>query len=161
MRKPKPGWRRNWRMAVSAAEAAADAKGEWTPELVLERLREAAKVAAVCVGSPFPSSKVVATLETWREVCPELSDAKPRRKYASPSQVSMMEEAIGWMADHVRCNKARAMLSQLAAARTLGGNFRAVCKARGWSRSYAYEVCNVNLRAIAGALNRGKVPVRL
>jgi hypothetical protein len=154
-------WHGNWRMAVSAAEAASDARGEWTPELVLERLRQAAKIAAVCVKAPYPSSKVVATLETWREYCPEIDEAKTRRKTATPQQISMMEETLVWMAEYVKCNKARAMLSQLAAARTLGGTFRAVCKARGWGKTQAYEICNLNLRIIASALNRGKVTLRV
>jgi hypothetical protein len=127
----------------------------------MERLRQAAKIAAVCIKAPYPSSKVVATLETWREFCPDIDEARTRRKTATPQQISMMEETLKWMAEYVKCNKARAMLSQLAAARTLGGTFRAVCKARGWGKTQAYETCNLSLRNIAGALNRGKTPVRI
>ena len=143
------------------ADAIADSAGEWAPELVFSRLCEAVAVAQVSVKYPGPSSKMVATLEIEPSKPEDDPDLKTRRKAATPAQISRMEETLQWMSCHVKCKKARAMLAQLARVRAIGGNYRAICKRRGWGKSQAYEICNVNLRAIAGALNRGKVPVRL
>ena len=143
------------------AEVTEAARGVWTAELVFDRLCEAVKVAHVCVRHPGPSSKMVATLEIEPDTIKDVSISRTKRTAATPDEIARMEESLNWMARLVIDERARVMLAQLAKARAIGGNFRSVCKKRRWGKTNAYETCNVNLRAIAGALNRAKTPIRL
>jgi len=137
------------------------APSRWTAALVFARICEAISVASVCIRHPGPSSKMVATLEIEPSKGQDEPELGTKRKAATPAEVSRMEETLQWMERHVIDARARAMLAQLARARAIGGNFRRICRARGWGKTNAYETCNVNLQAIAGALNRAGVRVNV
>jgi hypothetical protein len=71
-----------------------------------------------------------------------------------------MEEALHWLADHEHDETTRFMLAQLIRVRAIGGNFRRICRERGWGKTRAYDTCNLALRRISDALNARGVPLR-
>jgi hypothetical protein len=151
MRKFSPG---------EIARLLDDQRGTWTPELVLTRFVEAVQVADICVREPRPSSKMAMTFPFYRaEDYQEEIDVKRKRTRVTPLEVARMEEAMQWMSRYVKDEQHRAIISGLVRTRAFGGNFRRVCRVKHWGKTQAYEIINANLRAIAGALNRAKVPL--
>jgi hypothetical protein len=139
----------------------------WEPGLVFHRLAEATLVCSWCVAAVGPS-KMRGFWPASRDpfdAIPMPSEAErdgaPRRATATRGQIDRMHEAMQWPFDHLPDTPARAMLAQLVRVRTLGGNYRKLCKARGWGKTHAYESAHAALERLTRGLRRARVPVRL
>ncbi len=134
----------------------------WLTGLVFERLCGAARTAQISGKHPGPSTAMTMNIVVKRDGNHDAdSDVMTRRTAATPTEITMMEEAMVWPSRYILNETQRTMLAQLVRARAIGGNYRRICRERGWGKTRAYDTCNVALRLIASGLNRDGVPVRV
>ena len=128
---------------------------EWTPEMVEERLVEAAAVLR-----RMPAVKVQGYFNLWPRVVHDFGDLveqqppKLRMPFPSPDAITRMEETLGWT---VGLDPVDARIVHLRAA---GHRWKEICWKVGLARTAAHEHWLYALCVIAWKLNGREQPKR-
>ena len=126
---------------------------EWTPEMVEERLIEAAAVL-----KRLPPVQVGGYFNTWPGIKAELSSsvdhAPERMRLAPPSAaaITRMEETLGWGV------WLEPIDSKIVWRRACGSRWKEICSAVGLARAAAHEHWLYALCLIASRLNHNDPP---
>lgn len=127
----------------------------WTPQMVEERLAEAADVMR-----RLPEVRAPGYFNTWPKILPEFSDLvgqePPRLKRLPPSSdaISRMDEALGWLC------WLEAEDAKLVWARVSGSRWKAICWRFGISRTTAHRRWEYALSLMAWRLNGRRTPAK-
>ncbi len=127
----------------------------WSPELVEERLTEAADVL-----KRLPEERVQGYFSVWPEIVRSVFDAfgwhDPilKRPWPSPASISRMEETLTWM-QFLAPEDGR-----LVWARAEGTPWKAICWRFGVSRATAHRRWQYGLSVIALRLGGRRVPAK-
>jgi hypothetical protein len=126
---------------------------EWTPELVEERLVEAALVM-----KRLPSVRVPGYFNTWPSIVREFADLvgqePPRLRLPppAPDSISLMEETIGWL------HWLEPADAKIVWLRASGERWKTICYRVGLMRSAAHQHWLYALCVLAHRLNGRRVP---
>jgi hypothetical protein len=127
----------------------------WSPELVEDRLTEAADVL-----KRLPAERVQGYFNLWPEVVHDFADLvgqtpEPmRRPPPLPAAISRMEETLGWV-KFLAPEDAR-----LVWARAEGAPWKAICWRFGVARATAHRRWRYGISVIALRLNGRPVPAK-
>jgi hypothetical protein len=128
---------------------------EWTPEMVEERLVEAAAVLRL-----MPPVKVQGYFNLWPQVVHDFGDLveqeppKLRMPYPSPDAITRMEETLGWTAGLDPID------ARIVHLRASGKRWKDICWMVGLARAAAHEHWLYALCVIAWKLKGRRVPNR-
>jgi hypothetical protein len=128
---------------------------DWTPEVVEERLVEAADVL-----KRLPEVRVQGYFSVWPSIVPEFSDLigreppRLRRPPPSPDAISRMERTMPWLR-WLEPDDAK-----LVWARAEGSRWKLICWRFGVSRATAHRRWQYALSLIAWRLNGRQAPCK-
>ena len=126
---------------------------DWTPDLVEERLVEAADVL-----KRLPEVRVQGYFSLWPTIVPEFSDLvgreprQLRRPSPSPEAISRMEQTMPWL------RWLEPEDAKLVWARAEGSRWKLICWRFGISRATAHRRWQYALSLITWRLNGRQVP---
>ena len=135
--------------------ARGDAMTEWTPQIVKQRLAEAAWVLA-----QLPPMRVYSYSSTWPRLLLDYSSMVYHRSdplHLPPpdrAAIRRMEETLDWSA------WLKPMDSRIAWQRANGRRWKEICSAVGLARAAAHEHWSYALCLIAWRLNGRPAPTR-
>lgn len=146
----------DWSDAMSSA-------GEWTPDLVAERIEEAMRWCQQTAGRAAPKEFGSSMPEVLAWLDPDLagwSQAKDVRRGADPAAVTRMEAVLQWPLKYLDAFPGpRGMLKIWMLARASRQPWSRLLRERGVPLATAKRARSKALAAIAQRLNRDEVPI--